>query len=561
MFPLLTCALMRQISKGSLLLAVVFWPLAAVAQSPTSFSVFPSTIYKAPSISSCYTIAVGNGANMTVDTRYRLGTGSEQILYGWPTLDANGQAYICTDSVTATGVYTFTGVRRTGSGDPFLQLNVQLTVLPTPPQPASLTFNGSTNTFGYAGNSTYTLHADGAPGSSIEVEYAIYPNPGQPPIAQGTTTIPLDASGNWTYSLGHYDTLGQYVFTRMRNVLRPDWVSISVSYTIRPPNPTWLTLSPSTVVAGQGAYTMSAGNAANVTLDVRYTLDSGTGEMSQPDIIGWPFLSPVTPGSADGRAGIQVGPCTRLGTYRFKFIENTLNPGVWQPVNPATGFVSVTAPGSPTITARTPAAAKVGTNGNLAIEGTNLCGVSLTTTYPGLTFGSIPEDYASAGTSVTATFNVSAGAQPGTATVALAARGGTTTFQFYVASTAPPAITGFSPASVPAGTATTVTIMGNNLIGGTLTANVPGITFDNITYNPSGTSMTARFVVSSTTPVGNCTITITTPAGFASRAFAIAPAGAGALTSSKEYIYLGGRLLAVETTAVSAPPASTEPVR
>lgn len=536
-------------------------PAQPQSQSPTSFSVWPLTIYKAPATSSCYTISVGNGANMTVDTRYRFNAGPEQILFGWPALNASGQAYICTDSLTETGVYTFTGVRRTASGEAFLNVNVALTVLPTPPQPTTLTFNGSAHSSGYAGNSSYTLHADNLPNGLLDLEYVVIGTPGQPPVASGTATIPLNASGNWFYTLGHYETIGEWRFSRMKNSLRSDWVPVSASYTIRPPHPTSAVISPTAVVAGQGAYTIAVGNGANVTLDVRYTLDSGGGEVPAPDIYGWPFLSPAAPNSPDGVASVQVGPCTQLGTYRFKYIENTLNAGMWLPVNAANGYVTVTAPPAPTTTTRAPSAARVGTTGTLTINGSNLCGVTLTTAYPGLSFGSIPDVYSSAGTTVTTAFNVSANAQPGTAMVTLNARGGSTTFPFYVSSTLPPTLTEITPPGAAAGGVVNAVLAGTNLIGGSLASSVSGITFDNITYSASGASMNARFILAAGTPPGTSTITVTTPAGSASKAFAITTGGSGPITSSKEYIHLGNRLLAVETASNQpAPPTSPSPL-
>jgi hypothetical protein len=533
----------------------------ALAQSPTSFAVSPSTIYKAPATSSCYTISVGNGANMTVDTRYRLNSGAEQTLIGWPALNSSGQAYICTDAQTETGIYTFTGVRRTGSGEPFLNINVPLTVLPTPPQPTTLTFNGSANSSGYAGNSSYTLHADNLPNGLLDLDYMVIATPGQPPVASGTATIPLNAAGNWFYTLSHYETIGEWRFSRMKNSLRSDWVPISASYTIRPPHPTSAVISPSAVVAGQGAYTMAVGNGANVTLDVRYTLDTGNGEVSAPDIFGWPFLPPAAPNSPDGNAVIQVGPCTQLGTYRIKFIENTLNRGLWQIVNAATGFVTVTAPPPPTTATRSPSAAKVGASGNLTINGSNLCGVTLTTTYPGLSFGAIPDVYSSTGTTVATTFNIAPNAQSGTAIVTLNARGGSTTFPFYVSSTLPPTLTEITPPSASAGGVVNAVLAGTNLIGGTLASSVSGITFDNISYNASGASMNARFIVAAGTPPGTSTITVTTPSGSASKAFVITAGGSGPITSSREYIRLGDRLLAVETASSQpAPPTAPSPL-
>src|SRR6266545_6548091 len=52
------------------------------------------------------------------------------------------------------------------------------------------------------------------------------------------------------------------------------------------PQPTSLSISPSTVSQGQ-SYTMTAGNGANMTLDVQYRFNSGTVQT----ILAWPALN------------------------------------------------------------------------------------------------------------------------------------------------------------------------------------------------------------------------------------------------------------------------------
>ena len=54
-------------------------------------------------------------------------------------------------------------------------------------------------------------------------------------------------------------------------------------------------------------------------------------------------------------------------------------------------------------------------------------------------------------------------------------------------------------------------------------------------------SATATFNISSSTPQGTATVTLTNPAGSTYTGFVI-----GTTALSKEYIYLGGRVLATE---------------
>jgi hypothetical protein len=87
----------------------ILTPTVMHAQIPWSLWVSPDSIYKPPG-NTCYTITVDGGANMTLDLEIIFPWGFDTV-YGWPTLDADGQAYICGDENTVEGTYIFTGVR------------------------------------------------------------------------------------------------------------------------------------------------------------------------------------------------------------------------------------------------------------------------------------------------------------------------------------------------------------------------------------------------------------------------------------------------------------------
>src|SRR5206468_3628443 len=106
---------------------------------------------------------------------------------------------------------------------------------------------------------------------------------------------------------------------------------------------------------------------------------------------------------------------------------------------------------------------------------------------------------------------------------------------------------------------TQVTLTGTNLTGGTLSTSWPGMLFSNYTYANQGTTLGTRFTVSATAPAGTATITVNTPAGSASAPFSIT-SGSSGISSSKEYIYLGDRPLAVES-ASTQPSAPTPPAQ
>ena len=112
-----------------------------------------------------------------------------------------------------------------------------------------------------------------------------------------TMTRTMDAGGQYSYCLAHEDS-GQYTFLKIRNALNTAWVELdpAVTYTIRPPQPTSLTITPSTIQAGSGSFRMTVGNGADITLDYRYTLNGGT----EREYIGWPSLEPVSEGQQHG---------------------------------------------------------------------------------------------------------------------------------------------------------------------------------------------------------------------------------------------------------------------
>jgi hypothetical protein len=76
---------------------------------PTSFAVRPQTV----SQGQCFTITVINGAGMTLDVQYRQAGAAVQTLIGWPKLDENGTAEVCTSAQTSIGTVEFTGIRNT----------------------------------------------------------------------------------------------------------------------------------------------------------------------------------------------------------------------------------------------------------------------------------------------------------------------------------------------------------------------------------------------------------------------------------------------------------------
>lgn len=281
------------------------------------------------------------------------------------------------------------------------------------------------------------------------------------------------------------------------------------------PQPTSFSVSPSSIVQGQ-CYTISVGNGANMTLDVEWTFNNGPIETA----IGWPSLAPVSPGSHNGQANVWVGPCTPVGNYRFTAIKNTLN-SPWVSVSAS---VTVNPPLGPSIASVSPSSAPQGSTVSVRIAGSNLCNVSLTTNWTGLTFSNISFDGVGGGWAV-ATFTISSTAPAGTATITLSATGGSVSFNFTIVQ-APPSISSLSPASGYRGSNYLIVIDGQYLSGASITTTNPGIAVDNL--NITDSRITAVFYISPSAAEGAATVSVKTSAGTATAPFTVTgPSTAG----------------------------------
>jgi hypothetical protein len=118
------------------LLTFLLWlviPSAGFGQSWVDVS--PGEIHRPPASPSCYTITVGDGAYMSVDLEFYFQGGGPYYTYGWPTLDGNGQAVACVDQYTGEGLYEFTGIRNSAyPWTSFVPVHANLAI--SPPTPA-----------------------------------------------------------------------------------------------------------------------------------------------------------------------------------------------------------------------------------------------------------------------------------------------------------------------------------------------------------------------------------------------------------------------------------------
>src|SRR5262249_46022563 len=134
---------------------------------------------------------------------------------------------------------------------------------------------------------------------------------------------------------------------------------------------------------------------------------------------------------------------------------------------------SVTVYSDPAVTSVSPTAAVQGFAGSVTLNGRNLCGVALSTSWPGLTITGVTSDSAS----VIATFSVAANAQIGNATVNLTSTYGSTIFLFPITNTGPPSVTSVTPTTGGKNTSVSVTLSGANLTNATLSTSWTGLTF------------------------------------------------------------------------------------
>jgi hypothetical protein len=186
-------------------------------------------------------------------------------------------------------------------------------------QPTSLSISPATLHRGEC----YTATVGNGAGMVLDIQYTL--NGGPPQQIDGWPS--LNANGQITVCTDAQTVLGTYSVTAVRNTLNADWVAVSASVTVFPPQPASLSITPAGVSQGQ-CYWITAGNGAGMTLDVRYKFNGGP----EQQINAWPALD------ANGQAYICTDVQTVPGTYTFVAVRNTLN-SAWLGTNtPITVF-------------------------------------------------------------------------------------------------------------------------------------------------------------------------------------------------------------------------------
>ena len=509
---------------------------------PTHLSVSPLSGDVAQSSSRTYTVTLSPAAGFTSSVALSvsgLGTGLSGS-FSSTSVSSSAPASTLTITASATaalGSDAFT-IRGTGGG---LTLTATATVVvfdSQHPQPTSMSLS---STSGFAGNDCFTTTVGNGANMNVVLKYK------RNGVWQPEITITMDADGEYENCLGHDDS-GIYTFHAIRNALNTSFFNLPsvLTYTIKPPQPTSLALSPSPIRAGSGSYTMTVGNGADVTLDLEYTLNGGTTQT----ITGWPSLEPISEGSSTGQVDIDTGPCTAVGSYVFTRIRNTLNIP-WVSVNAP---IEVTVPPPPVVTNVLPSSDDRGTTVDVTFTGSNLCAISLLSSVSGITFSEVTYDNVT-GTTASARFHVASSTPVGRAIITLTATGGSTTFNFQI--TDPPLTRLLiSPLSgdVAQGSSRDYTVTLSPAAG--FTSSVA------LSVSGLGTGLSGSFSstsVSSSAPASTLTITASSSATLGNDEFTVTGTGGGltlTATATATVTVTDIPILPPTTTGLSVSPAS-----
>ena len=225
-------------------------------------------------------------------------------------------------------------------------------------------------------------------------------------------------------------------------------------------------------------------------------------------LTGTNFVTPVTVnfgGAGVTVANVVVASATSI-TAQFQISPTAALGG--QNVSVTTGggtsgtqTFTVATPPPPTLTSVSPAAGVTGTNVNVTLTGTNFLTGATTVLFsgPGVTVANV---VVTSSNTITAQFQIAAGATLGAQNVSVMTSGGTSGNQTFTVNPPLPTLTSVSPTSGVQGNAVPVTLTGTNFVAGS-TINVPGgggITVSATTVT-SATTITATFTLLPCTPL------------------------------------------------------------
>jgi hypothetical protein len=215
-------------------------------------------------------------------------------------------------------------------------------------------------------------------------------------------------------------------------------------------------------------------------------------------------------------------------------IKNTLN-AEWLSVDAS---IDVCLNSVPVVTSVQPASRAPGDFGTISLHGSNLCDIRSVTILPD---GFIHLDrwhYTNDGTSISANLRVDANAPIGPVLLTLITGNGNAQFQLAIRPS--PVVWGISTSGARPGVQVQVSLSGAYLDGASLSTSWPGLSFSNV--SSTSNSISAIFSIAADANAGIPEIVVSNGSGSTTTTlFSIL----GPLLS-REYIYLGDRLLAVE---------------
>jgi hypothetical protein len=134
-------------------------------------------------------------------------------------------------------------------------------------QPTSISFSIAS---GFAGVTNYTATVGNGANITVNVEYQFTPWGGGTQQTLTATIGPMNGSGQLTSTISRSETPGTRVYTRIKNAVGSDWVTLSPQpqFVIRPPQPTSFAFSPAFILPPGGNYIISVGNGASLTVEV-----------------------------------------------------------------------------------------------------------------------------------------------------------------------------------------------------------------------------------------------------------------------------------------------------
>ncbi|WP_324291577.1 adventurous gliding motility protein AgmC [Corallococcus sp. BB11-1] len=392
--------------------------------------------------------------------------------HGPVTVDAAGNWSYALPGPLAEGTYTVTAVSVNGAGTPSAPATSIFTVDLTAPTVAiSTPVDGAV-----LNSSTVTVTGTSTGATSVTLTY-------------GSTTyssIPVDASGNWTYTLPVSFTEGSYTVTAVStdaagNTSTQDDTTFTVDLT--PPTVAITAPATGTVInTNTVAVTGTSVGAASVTL----TFDGVDYGSIPVDAAGnWTFTPPVT---------LTDGTTYSATAVAVDAAGNTSTPAT------TTFTVDLT---PPTVAITTPVnGSTIGTD-TVTVTGTSTSATSVTVTFQGTNYGPIAVDasgnwsQALPGSLPDGTYTVTATSTDGTSTSTVA----TTTF---TVNTALPTVAITTPATGSTTTNPNVTVTGTATNATTVT-----VTFQGTNYGPFAVDASGNWSQALPGPLADGTYTVT----------------------------------------------------